>query len=175
MTTRKKSYDMYSTTSRNRDFQPSNTLNAGNSRYRNDLMSPRNVIAGARESLAGHNTVTAGMMITGGKKEGWANPNSTAKNALGAREHGLSVQDVVDNMLRKPAFGFEGYNPKATVKDLLPVHTHVRAKSKRNTFVDDSIKAKNKVPCPSKYQSSADWAKDPESRTARFFRSKRNT
>ena len=36
----------------------------------------------------------------------------------------LTVRDVVDNVLRIPAFGFEGYNPKASVKDLLPIETH---------------------------------------------------
>jgi hypothetical protein len=49
-------------------------------------------------------------------------------------------------VLKKPTFGFEDYNPKATVKDLLPVNTHVRSKAKRTMFCDDAIKKANKVP-----------------------------
>ena len=58
---------------------------------------------------------------------------------------------MVDNVLKKPTFGFEGYNPKAMVKDLLPVNTHVRAKSKRRFFTDEASKAKDKVPAADKY------------------------
>lgn len=40
-------------------------------------------------------TVTSGMMngltVTGGRKEGWANPDSTAKNGLHRREGNLSI------------------------------------------------------------------------------------
>ena len=32
----------------------------------------------------------------------------------------LTVKDMVDNALHKPVFGFEGYNPKPTHKDLIP-------------------------------------------------------
>ena len=78
-------------------------------------------------------------------------------------------------MLKKPVFGFEGYNPKAKVKDLLPVNTHVRANSKRNTFCDDAIKAKDKVPACDKYQTMIDWTKNPTSRNIRFGKDRRNT
>ena len=115
-----------------------------------------------------------GLEIVGGRKEGWENPDSTAKNGLNRRDHGLSIQEIVDNVLKKPAFGFEGYNPKAKVKDLLPVHTHVKGNSKRNTFCDDAIKAKDKVPSSDKYQTMLDWNKYPTSRNIKFYRDKRN-
>ena len=56
-----------------------------------------------------------GLSIMGGKKEGWGNPKSKARNGLHQRDPHLSVQDIVDNVLRKQPFGFEGYNPKAVV------------------------------------------------------------
>ena len=40
----------------------------------------------------------------------------------------LTVTDVVDSVLKKQTFGIDSYNPKAMVKDLLPVKTHVRGK-----------------------------------------------
>lgn len=87
----------------------------------------------------------------------------------------MTVNDIVNSVLRKQAFGFDGYNPKAVVKDLLPVNTHVKAKAKRRTFVEDAIRAKDKVPAPSKYQTALDWNKSPDSRTAKFFTTKRKT
>ena len=109
------------------------------SSYKNDLMSPRAVIAGARNTVANlNNTVTEGLSISGGRKEGWDNPNSTARNGLHIRDGNLTIKDIVDNVLKKPAFGFEGYNPKPVVKDLLPVHTHVRAKAKRRMFCEEA-------------------------------------
>ena len=147
------------------------------------LTSPRSVISGARNDL-GHfnNTISEGMgkaspslSIAGGRKEGWDNPNSTARNGLHVRDNGLSVQDIVDSVLKKPVFGFEGYNPKPVVKDLLPVHTHVRAKAKRRMFCEEASRAKDKVPAANKYQSEIDWSKDPETRNIKFYSSKRDT
>ena len=40
----------------------------------------------------------------------------------------LTITDVVDAVLKKQTFGIDSYNPKAMVKDLLPVKTHVRGK-----------------------------------------------
>ena len=63
------------------------------------------------------------LAVLGNVAEGWSNPNSNAKNALNNRkmDMGLSIQDIVDNVLKKPTFGFPNYEPKAVVKDLLPV------------------------------------------------------
>ena len=57
------------------------------------------------------------LSVIGNVKEGWGNPDSSAKNALGNRklDMGLSLQDIVDNVLKKPAFGFSNYNPKSRV------------------------------------------------------------
>ena len=146
------------------------------SSYKNDLLSPRSVISGARKTVANlNNTMTEGLSINGARKEGWDNPHSTARNGLHMRDANLTIQDIVDNVLKKPAFGFEGYNPKATVKDLLTVHTHVRAKAKRRMFCEEASRAKDKVPAPSKYQSAIDWNKDPESRNIKFYSDARKT
>ena len=75
--------------------------------------------------------------------------------------HNLTVQNIVDNVMKKQAFGIESYNPKASVKDLLPVNTHVRAKGKRRMFCEEASRAKDKVPGADKYQSAIDWHKDP--------------
>ena len=77
-------------------------------------------------------------------------------------------------MLKKPVFGFEGYNPKAKVKDLLPVHSHTKANAKRNTFCDDAIKMKDKVPSSDRYHSMLEWTKNPTSRNYRFGKDGRN-
>ena len=42
-------------------------------------------------------------------------------------------------------------------------------------FCEEASKIKDKVPASSKYQSMIDWSKDPESRTIRFTKSKRET
>lgn len=89
------------------------------------------------------------------------------------RDNGLSIQEIVDNVLKKPAFGFEGYNPKPVVKDLLPVKTHVRAKAKRRMFCEEASRAKDKVPAADKYQTAIDWSKDPETRTIKFYSDRR--
>ena len=78
-------------------------------------------------------------------------------------------------MLKKQTFGIDDYNPKAVVKDLLPVHTHVRAKSKRRMFTEEAIKAKSIVPSSTKYQTFYDWKKDPVSRNIKFYSDKRVT
>ena len=64
-----------------------------------------------------------GLSIVGGRKEGWDNPDSTAKNGLGAREinYTMSIKEVVDNVMKKPIFGFDGYNPQPEFKDPTPV------------------------------------------------------
>ena len=111
--------------------------------------------------------------MRGTRKEGWDNPNSGATNGMHCRDPSLTVQDIIDNMLRKQAFGIDDYNPKATVKDLLPVHTHVRAKQKRRMFCEEASLAKDKVPAPTKYQTAIDWAKDPVSRNIKFYRNER--
>ena len=146
-------------------------------------MSPRSVISGARNDVARfNNTISEGMSkatpslaISGGRKHGWDNPNSTARNGLHVRDNSLTVQDIVDSVLKKPAFGFTGYDPKPVVKDLLPVHTHVRAKAKRRMFCEEASRAKDKVPAADKYQSAIDWNKNPESRNHKFGLSKRDT
>ena len=65
--------------------------------------------------------------------------NQKARGPLN-RDPNITIKDVVDNVLKKPAFGMEDYNPKAMVKDLLPVHTHVRAKGKRKMFCEEAAK-----------------------------------
>ena len=169
LSTRKQSHD-----NRGRD-QMSNTMGSGlGVRRDNGILSPRSVISGARQQVLS-NTISEGLEIKAGRKEGWDNPNSSARNALGMRDGDLSIQDIVDSMLKKQAFGIDDYNPKPVVKDLLPVHTHVRAKSKRRMFCDEAIRAKDKVPAPNKYQSAIDWHKDPTSRNIKFYKDARKT
>ena len=91
------------------------------------LLSPREVIQSARQQVMA-STITEGLSVRGARKEGWENPDSGAANRMHCRDHSLTVQNILDNILRKQAFGIDDYNPKAVVKDLLPVHTHVRAK-----------------------------------------------
>ena len=96
-----------------------------------------------------------------------------ASNAKRPDLHNISVKDVVDTVLKKNTWGIEDYNPKAMVKDLLPVHTHVRAKQKRRMFCEEASRRADKIPAPSKYQSTIDWDKNPETKTAKFFTDKR--
>lgn len=80
----------------------------------------------------------------------------------------------MDNVLKKPVFGFEGYNPKPEFKDMMPINGTLRAKAKRNTFCDDAIKVKDKVPSSDKYFTMLDWSKNPTSRNIKFYTDKRN-
>ena len=106
------------------------------------MLSPLAVVAGARKDLGFPNscrnagakqmsfTVQHGelggfhknleILGQGHKNNSWANPANTGKKMSGD----LTVRDVVDNVLKIPAFGFHGYNPKASVRDLIPVETH---------------------------------------------------
>ena len=91
-----------------------------------NMLSPSAVVAGARNDINFPNSCTnAGeakrMLFTqqygelGGfqkslevigqkhKNNAWANPANTAKNKIAGE---LTVRDVVDNVLRIPAFGF---------------------------------------------------------------------
>ena len=74
-----------------------------------------------------------------------------------------------------PAFGFTCYNPKATVKDMLPVKVNKYGKTKRKTFVELASKAKDYVPAADKYNLDYDWEKQPTSRNYRFGRDARMT
>ena len=128
----------------------------------NELISPRNVIADARQDVARMNHTADGV--------GGATQTSMQRR----NQNNLTIQNVVDNVMKKTVFGFDGYNPKATVKDLLPVNTHVRAKTKRRMFCEEASKAKDKVPAADKYQSAIDWNKDPASRSIHFAKSSRD-
>ena len=140
------------------------------------LASPRKSLP-HNDIMRMNQTVTEGMtnslQVVGAPKTGWENPDSTAKNAMGHRDPNLSITDIVNNVLKKPAFGFEGYNPKAVVKDLLPVNTHVRARAKRIMFCEAASKIADKVPAADKYQSAIDWNKNPTTRTIKFYTDKR--
>ena len=61
--------------------------------------------------------------IIGRRDNAWANPANTAKNKIG---HQITVREVVDCVLKIPSFGFTGYNPKASVRDLIPIETHMQ-------------------------------------------------
>lgn len=64
-----------------------NSHASGTSTYRDNMLSPRNVVNNARNDMARmNNTMNEGMSITGSRKNGWDNPNTTARNGLGNRE-----------------------------------------------------------------------------------------
>ena len=135
---------------------------ASSSYYKELMLSPR---MGARRGTIDrmNNTVTGGslsndltgglasLQVTGARKDGWENPNSSAKNGLNIRDHDISIQDVIDVVLKKPAFGFEGYEPTPTHKYTFPVKTHVAAKAKRRMFCEEASKRADKIPAASKY------------------------
>ena len=56
----------------------------------NGILSPRSVISGARQQVLS-NTISEGLQIKAGRKEGWDNPNSSARNGLGMRDTNLSI------------------------------------------------------------------------------------
>ena len=77
----------------------------------------RNGSVGFAATHAGAFKPDNSLSVVGGAADGWTNPQSDAKNNLGGRklDNNLTIKDIVDNVLRKPPFGFTGYNPKATV------------------------------------------------------------
>lgn len=87
----------------------------------------------------------------------------------------ITVTDILDSLLHKPAFGFEGYNPKPTHRDLIKPKNFLQAKSKRTTFADEIGIKKSHIPASTKYQTEADWAKNPETRTTKWNLAKRYT
>ena len=90
------------------------------------------------------------------KQNKWANADNYGKKKMAGE---LTVRDVVDNVLRVPAFGFQGYNPKATVKDMLPIEAHKQQKSKRKMFAEQASDINSFVPGSPKYQTEIDWSK----------------
>ena len=125
------------------------------------LASPRasSFVNQARNDIMRMNqTVTEGMNnsleVIGGRKDGWGNPDTTALNSKHRRDPNLTIQEIVNNVLKKPVFGFEGYEPKPTMGDntiYKNPNTHVRAKAKRIMFCEEASKAKDKVPAADKY------------------------
>ena len=105
------------------------------------MLSPSAVVAGARKdlSLPSRNVASNQFLHTqqhgelagftknleilsmDRKQNRWVNAEGFGKKKMSGE---LTVRDIVDNVLRVPAFGFQGYNPKATVKDMLPVEAH---------------------------------------------------
>ena len=118
----------------------------------------------------------APLEIVGHQNDQWAKQQKfdTKRNSVAERGD-LTVQDMVDNVLRKPAFGFEGYTIKPTHKDMVPIRGHKAGKMKRRTFVEEIPLKKQFIPASNKYQTAADWTKNPVSQTARFFQMKRYT
>jgi len=89
----------------------------------------------------------------------------------------LTIQEIVNNVLKKPVFGFEGYEPKPTMGDntiYANPNTHVRAKAKRIMFCEEASKAKDKVPAADKYQHAIEWNKNPTSLNIKFYTTPRN-
>lgn len=143
------------------------------STYRDGLLSPRSVIDSARNSVR-NDHMSQTLSVIGGRKPGWENPHSNAMNNKGNRGE-LTIQDIVDGVIKKPAFGFQPYDPKPVVKDLIKVHTHVKQKAKRRMFCEEASRAKDKIPASSKYFSAIDWNKSPETRTIKFLSNPRRT
>lgn len=79
--------------------------------------------------------------------------------------------------LKKEEFGIPLYNPKAMVRDLIPVETHQYAKTKREFFTDQAIKD-NKW-CPGVghnfNEKDTDWTKNPSFKYSKFRSAKRIT
>ena len=94
---------------------------------------------------------------------------------MNIRDHDISIQDVIDCVLKKPAFGFDQYEPTPTHKYTFPVKTHVAAKAKRRMFCEEASKRADKIPAATKYQSAIDWNKNPESRNYKFNKTDRDT
>ena len=115
--------------------------------------------------------------VIGGRKDGWGDPDTTALNSKHRRDPNLTIQEIVNNVLKKPVFGFEGYEPKPTMGDntiYANPNTHVRAKAKRIMFCEEASKAKDKVPAADKYQHAIEWNKNPTSRNIKFYTTPRN-
>lgn len=79
------------------------------------------------------------LSIIGALNPGWGNETTNARNAHAMRNvNTLNLNDVVNNVLKKPVFGFEGYKPKAVVRDLIPSEAHKIMKSKRRMFAEEA-------------------------------------
>ena len=75
------------------------------------MLSPQRGVADGRNGPSSmvrmNNTMQDGMFsngglsIVGGRKEGWENPDTTARNGLGQRDYSMTVREVVDNVMKK--------------------------------------------------------------------------
>ena len=81
----------------------------------------------------------------------------------------------MDNVLKVPAFGFSGYNPKAVVKDSFPVKVNALSKNKRKMFCELASASKDYIPGSDKYQLDVNWEKNPTSRNYKFGKDARMT
>jgi hypothetical protein len=91
-------------------------------------------------------SLQAPLAVMGKQNEKWA----LNRSHLRANRE-ITVKEIVDNLLHKPAFGFENYNPKPTHKDLIPPISHKQQKSKRTTFAETIGIEKSFVPASTKY------------------------
>jgi hypothetical protein len=83
----------------------------------------------------------------------------------------------MDNFMKKEEFGIPLYEPKAMVKDLLPVHTHAFVKKKREFFTTQAARENQWVPGADTYHKKEDydWGLVSKNRFSKFKCNKRTT
>ena len=85
-------------------------------------------------------------------------PNTTIKQKTVRDFENPSFEVVMDQQLgRRPKFGISMYNPKAYVKDRIPIETHMVGKEKRVFFCTQSHMDKAWVEGSPKYHHDYDW------------------
>jgi len=78
-------------------------------------------------------------------------------------------------VLKNKPWGIDHYEPKAVVEDSIPPEAHTWDKAKRQFFTEDASKAYGPIPGGGHYHRQLQWAMNPVSPTAKFFKTRRDT
>ena len=88
----------------------------------------------------------------------------------------LTIDEIVNSILKKPAFGFAEYKPRNLVSNNLhPGPSNGLGKQKRTMFCEEVARAKTGIPEPTKYFKPIDWTVNPETKPVKMFKAKRRT
>ena len=127
------------------------------------------------------------LAVTGNRNGDWSNPNTLARNNINARlgakdslmgkdVKDLTIDEIVNSILKKPAFGFAEYKPRNLVSNNLhPGPSNGLGKQKRTMFCEEVARAKTGIPEPTKYFKPIDWTANPETKPVKMFKAKRRT
>ena len=108
--------------------------------------------------------------------QNFAFATQTLDNRNSSYKYNVSIEDVVKSNMKKPAFGFDFYNPPKVERAYLQARIVQIGKAKLPNFAEIEAKRKSFVPGPPNYNTTLDWSKDNiKGNRGRFLKSPRMT